>query len=73
MNKPDKGTVFTSSITNTGPVYTSDTTNMDTVPQASIGLDFETWGRAFTRNMKDWTQILANFGLGVAAINSLTN
>ena len=36
-------------------------------------LDFETWGRAFTRNMKDWTQILANFGLGVAAINSLTN
>ncbi|MBE2241951.1 MAG: SLBB domain-containing protein [Burkholderiaceae bacterium] len=36
-------------------------------------LDFETWGRAFTRNMKDWTQILANFGLGVAAINSLTD
>ena len=36
-------------------------------------LDFETWGRAFTRNMKDWTQILANFGLGVAAIHSLTN
>lgn len=35
-------------------------------------LDFETWGRAFTRNMKDWTQILANFGLGVAAINSIT-
>lgn len=36
-------------------------------------LDFETWGRAFTRNMKDWTQILANLGLGVAAINSITN
>ncbi|MEO8124713.1 MAG: SLBB domain-containing protein [Burkholderiales bacterium] len=35
-------------------------------------LDFETWGRAFTRNMKDWTQILANLGLGVAAINSIT-
>jgi protein involved in polysaccharide export with SLBB domain len=36
-------------------------------------LDFETWGRAFTRNMKDWTQILANFGLGIAAINTLIN
>ena len=36
-------------------------------------LDFETWGRAFTRNMKDWTQILANFGLGVAAIKTLTD
>ncbi len=36
-------------------------------------LDFETWGRAFTRNMKDWTQILANFGLGIAAINTLVN
>ncbi len=35
-------------------------------------LDFETWGRAFTRNMKDWTQILANLGLGFAAINSIT-
>ena len=35
-------------------------------------LDFETWGRAFVRNAKDWTQILANLGLGVAAINSIT-
>ena len=34
-------------------------------------LDFETWGRAFVRNAKDWTQILANFGLGVAAIQIL--
>jgi polysaccharide export outer membrane protein len=34
-------------------------------------LDFETWGRAFTRNAKDWTQILANFGLGIAALKTL--
>jgi len=34
-------------------------------------LDFETWGRAFTRNAKDWTQILANFGLGIAALKSI--
>jgi protein involved in polysaccharide export with SLBB domain len=34
-------------------------------------LDFETWGRAFTRNVKDWTQILANFGLGIAAFKTL--
>jgi hypothetical protein len=34
-------------------------------------LDFETWGRAFTRNAKDWTQILANFGLGIAAFKTL--
>ncbi len=34
-------------------------------------LDFETWGRAFTRNAKDWTQILANFGLGIAALKTI--
>jgi polysaccharide biosynthesis/export protein len=36
-------------------------------------LDFETWGRALVRNLKDWSQILANFGLSAAAINSLKN
>lgn len=36
-------------------------------------LDFETWGRALVRNLKDWTQIFAQFGLGIAAINSLNN
>ncbi len=34
-------------------------------------LDFETWGRAFVRNMKDFAQIFSGFGLGLAAINSL--
>ena len=34
-------------------------------------LDFETWSRAFIRGAKDWTQILANFGLGVAALKTL--
>jgi protein involved in polysaccharide export with SLBB domain len=34
-------------------------------------LDFETWGRALVRNLKDWTQIFAQFGLGIAAIDSL--
>ena len=36
-------------------------------------LDFETWGRAFVRNLKDCAQILAGFGIGIAAINSLNN
>ncbi len=36
-------------------------------------LDFETWGRALVRNLKDWSQIFAQFGLGIAAINSLKN
>jgi polysaccharide biosynthesis/export protein len=34
-------------------------------------LDFETWGRALVRNLKDWSQIFSQFGLGVAAINSI--
>jgi hypothetical protein len=34
-------------------------------------LDFETWGRAFVRNMKDFAQIFGQFGLGIAAIHSL--
>ncbi len=34
-------------------------------------LDFETWGRAFVRNLKDWSQIFAQFGLGIAAVNSI--
>ena len=36
-------------------------------------LDFETFGRALVRNLKDWSQILANFGIGAAAIKSLRN
>ena len=36
-------------------------------------LDFETWGRAFVRNLKDISQIFAQFGLGVAAIKSINN
>jgi polysaccharide export outer membrane protein len=34
-------------------------------------LDFETWGRAFVRNLKDFAQIFGQFGLGIAAIHSL--
>ena len=34
-------------------------------------LDFETWGRALVRNLKDWSQIFSGFGIGIAAINSL--
>jgi protein involved in polysaccharide export with SLBB domain len=34
-------------------------------------LDFETFGRALVRNLKDWSQILANFGIGAAAIKAL--
>jgi protein involved in polysaccharide export with SLBB domain len=36
-------------------------------------LDFETWGRALVRNLKDWSQIFSQFGLGIAAINTLKN
>ena len=35
-------------------------------------LDFETWGRAVIRNLKDFAQIVSGFGIGVAAINSLS-
>ena len=31
-------------------------------------LDFETWGRAFVRNLKDFSQIFSGFGIGIAAI-----
>jgi len=34
-------------------------------------LDFETWGRALVRNLKDWSQIFSQFGLGAAAIQTL--
>ena len=36
-------------------------------------LDFETWGRALVRNLKDWSQIFAQFGLGIAAVKTLGN
>ena len=36
-------------------------------------LDFETWGRAFVRNLKDFAQIFSGFGIGIAAIHSLNN
>jgi protein involved in polysaccharide export with SLBB domain len=34
-------------------------------------LDFETWGRALVRNLKDFGQIFYQFGLGAAAIKTL--
>jgi protein involved in polysaccharide export with SLBB domain len=36
-------------------------------------LDYETWGRALVRNLKDWSQIFSQFGLGAAAIKTLRN
>ncbi len=36
-------------------------------------LDFETWGRALVRNLKDFAQIVSGFGIGIAAIHSLNN
>ena len=34
-------------------------------------LDFETWGRALVRNLKDFSQIFSGFGIGIAAIRTL--
>ena len=36
-------------------------------------LDYETWGRALVRNLKDWSAIFYQFGLGAAAIQTLRN
>ncbi|MEP7058188.1 MAG: sugar ABC transporter substrate-binding protein, partial [Caldimonas sp.] len=36
-------------------------------------LDFETWGRALVRNLKDFSQIFSGFGIGIAAIHSINN
>ena len=36
-------------------------------------LDFETWGRATIRNLKDFAQIFSGFGIGIAAIHSVKN
>jgi protein involved in polysaccharide export with SLBB domain len=34
-------------------------------------LDFETWGRAFVRNLKDFATIFTGFGIGIAAVHTL--
>ena len=34
-------------------------------------LDFETWGRAVVRNLKDFSQIFSGFGIGIAAIRTI--
>ncbi len=36
-------------------------------------LDFETWGRATIRNLKDFAQIFSGFGIGIAAIHTIHN
>lgn len=51
----------------TQPLYPGDAV---VVPNQ---LDFETWGRALVRNLKDWSQIFSQFGLGAAAIQTLRN
>ena len=35
-------------------------------------LDFETFGRTLVRNLKDFSQIFSGFGIGIAAINTLS-
>jgi polysaccharide biosynthesis/export protein len=47
------------------PVYPGDTV---VIPNQ---LDYESWGTALVRNLKDWSQILSQFGLGVAALKTL--
>lgn len=49
------------------PIYPGDAIVVPTQ------LDFETWGRALVRNLKDFGQIFYQFGLGAAAINTLRN
>ena len=34
-------------------------------------LDFETWGHALVRGLKDWSQIFYQFGIGAAALKTL--
>ncbi len=34
-------------------------------------LDYETWGHAFVRNLKDFSQIFSGFGIGIAAIHAI--
>jgi polysaccharide biosynthesis/export protein len=34
-------------------------------------LDFETFGSMFVRGLKDWSQIISQFGLGAVAIHTL--
>ncbi len=47
------------------PLYAGDSV---VVPSQ---LDYETWGTALVRGLKDWSQILSNFGLSAAAIKTL--
>jgi protein involved in polysaccharide export with SLBB domain len=36
-------------------------------------LDFETWGRATIRNLKDFATIFSGFGIGIAAVHTINN
>ena len=62
-----RGLFSTSSNLQSQPLYPGDAV---VVPNQ---LDFETWGRALVRNLKDWSQIFAQFGLGIAAVKTLGN
>ena len=61
----DKRGFFSSSSIDSQPMYPGDAL---IVPNQ---LDFETWGRAFVRNLKDFSQIFSGFGVGIAAIRVL--
>ena len=55
----------------------SGSTNLTLMPGDTVVVpekaDRETGYTAFVRGAKDWTSILANFGLGAAAIKTLRN
>ena len=42
----------------------------DSVVMPSL-VDFETWGRALVRNLKDFSQIFRTFGISAIALNQL--
>ena len=61
----DKRGFFSSSSIDSQPMYPGDAL---IVPNQ---LDFETWGRAVMRNLKDFAQIFSGFGIGVASLKAV--
>jgi polysaccharide export outer membrane protein len=58
----DKRSFFSRNTIDSQPIYPGDAL---IVPSQ---LDFETWGRAVMRNLKDFAQIFSGFGIGVASL-----
>lgn len=61
----DKHGFFGSDTIDSQPMYPGDAL---IVPNQ---LDFETWGRAVMRNLKDFAQIFSGFGIGVASLKAV--